>query len=41
MNVTLRLIFLTLKFITKLARKNKVSPYLFDAHTFVENVKHI
>ena len=39
MSVTLRLIILTLRFITKLARKNVASPYLFYFHTFIENVK--
>jgi hypothetical protein len=39
MSVTLRLIFLTLRFILKIARKNVVSPHLFEYHTFIENVK--
>ena len=39
MNVTLRLIILTLRFITILGRKNMVSPYLFESHIFIENVK--
>ena len=39
MNVSLRLIILTLRFIVILARRNKVSPYLFDSHIFIENVK--
>ena len=39
MSVTLRLMKITLRFITILARKNKASPYLFESHTFIENVK--
>ena len=38
MNVTLRLIFLTLRFIQK-SEQNMVSPHLFDSHIFVVNVK--
>ena len=39
MSVTLRLMKITLRFITILARKNKASPYIFESHTFIENVK--
>ena len=41
MIVTLRLIFLTLRFIIILACKNEVSLYFSDPHIFIENVKPI